>query len=147
METRKIFGLTIPLWAALALIAVLPLVGFLIGSIGGFRGGTTTTVTASVTPQDIGLAPGQTRTMSVVVKNPKDYGVRVASISEGSSEAVEDGCPEGTVTSEPVSDPLGYIRPDGVNAYVITVTMVDNADERCLTQTLTLPLTVELSRR
>lgn len=147
METRNFFGLQVPPWAALTLIVVLPVVGFLIGSIGGYRGGTTITVNATVTPQDIGLNPGETRPVAVVVPNPKKYGLRVSSIAPSRSEAVEGSCPEGLLTSEQINAPSGYLAPEGSNAYTIPVTMAQNASEQCQGQAFTLPLTVEAARR
>ncbi|HEU0086257.1 MAG TPA: hypothetical protein VFQ77_01150 [Pseudonocardiaceae bacterium] len=144
METRKLRGLAVPPRVVLILLIVLPIVGFLIGNLGGSGGNTTGSVNATVTPQKIGLAPGQSRPFTIVVTNPNDYGVRVASISAGSSQAAGD-CPAGVLTSEEVSNPTGYIQPHGLNAYAVTLNLAGNADHRCLRQSLTVPLTVKLA--
>ncbi len=130
-----------------ALIIALPIAGILIGSIGNLGGGgSTTTVNATVMPAEIGLKPGKTASVSVLINNTNDYGVRVASI-EASESQPADGCPGGVLTSEELSDPSGYIKPNDVNAFPVTVTLKDNAADGCLKQTLTLPLTVELVSR
>ncbi len=132
----------------LALLVAVGLVGvgFFIGSIGGGETGTTTTVEITVTPNDAvrPLPNGETRTFPVYIRNPTDYGVRVASISAGSSAASE-GCPAGTITSAPVEGPTGFINPTNIRAYDLSVTMAADADSKCREQSFTLPLTVELA--
>ncbi|MGH3885555.1 MAG: hypothetical protein ACRDSZ_03125 [Pseudonocardiaceae bacterium] len=133
----------------LALLIALGLVGagFLIGTIGGGGAtGTTTSVELTVTPDEQvrPLPPGATATFPLYVKNTTDYGVRVASISAGSSNAIE-GCPAGLVTSAPVEGPAGFIRPAGYRAYDVSVTMATNVDDKCKGQSFTVPLTVELA--
>jgi len=133
----------------LALLVALTLVGvgFLIGTAGGGEAGGTTTAELTVTPDDQvrPLAPGATATFPVYVKNPKDYGVRVTSISEGSSNATAGGCPAGTLTSTGIEGPVGFIKADNLHAYEVSVTMAATADGRCKGQSFTLPLTVTLS--
>lgn len=143
METRKVLGFNVPLPAVLGGIVVLVVVGFLIGGIGGGGDTTTTSADTTLTPKAIGLAPGQTQQLSVVIKNPNNEGMAVASISAGSSRAA-GSCPAGAVTSAEVSHPTGYIAPNGVNAFLITVKGADNLDDRCLGTSLTLPLTADL---
>lgn len=143
METRKILGFDVPVPFIVLGVLVLGGVGYLIASIGGGGGSTTTSVDATLTPRAIGLAPGQTQQLSVIIKNPSDEGMGVSSISAGSSQAA-GGCSAGAVTSEEVSNPTGYIAPNGVNAFSITVKGADNLDDRCLGQSLTIPLTAEL---
>lgn len=132
----------------LALLVALGLVGagFLIGTIGGGETGTTTSVELTVTPNEQvrPLPPGVTATFPLYVHNTTDYGVRVASISAGSSNAIE-GCPAGIVTSAPVEGPTGFIRPAGYRTYDVSVTMAANVDDKCKGQSFTLPLTVELA--
>lgn len=132
-----------------ALIVALTLVGvgFLIGTAGGGGAGGTTTAEVTVTPDDQirPLAPGATATFPVYVKNPKDYGVRVTSISAGSSTATAGGCPAGTLTSAGADGPVGFIKAGSVHAYEVSVTMAGTADGRCKGQSFTLPLTVTLS--
>ena len=146
MSVRNVLNRTVPLPVILALVIVLPLVGFLVVRYIGGGGTTTISVNATVIPERVvgGLSPGGTGMVTVLVRNPNDDGARVRSISAGSSEGNE-GCPAGLITSEPVENPAGYIAPKGVNAYPITLTMGANADDRCQSQTFTLPLTVELS--
>ncbi|MGH3872476.1 MAG: hypothetical protein ACRDSR_13390 [Pseudonocardiaceae bacterium] len=132
----------------LALLLALGLVGagFLIGTIGGGETGTTTSAELTVTPSEVRpLSPGATATFPLYVNNTTDSGVRVASISAGSSMATADGCPTGIVTSAPVEGPTGFIRPAGYRAYDISVTMAANVDDKCQNQPFTLPLTVELA--
>ncbi len=133
----------------LALLVALTLVGvgFLIGTAGGGGTGGTTTAELSVTPDDQvrPLAPGATVTFPVYVKNPEDYGVRVTSISEGSSNATASGCPAGTLTSTGVDSPVGFIRAGSLHTYEVSVTMAATADPKCKGQSFTLPLTVALS--
>lgn len=144
MEPRKLLTQTVPRRIVFALIIALPLVGFLIGSIGNIGGGgSTETVNTTVTPAEIGLEPGKAASVSVLITNPNDYGVRVASVEASESQAA-DGCPGGVLTSEELSNPSGYIRPNDVNAFPVTVTLRDNAPDGCLKQALTLPLTAEL---
>lgn len=132
----------------LALLIAVGLVGagFFIGSIGGGETGTTTTVEITVTPEDQvrPLPTGATRTFPLYIRNPTDYGVRVASISAGSSNAA-GGCPADIVTSAPVEGPTGFISPTSIRAYDLSVTMAANADDQCRGQSFTLPLTVELA--
>jgi hypothetical protein len=132
----------------LALLIALGLVGagFLIGTIGSGESGATTSVELTVTLGNDArrLPPGATKTFPLYIKNPNDYGVRVASISEGTSNATPGGCPAGTVTSVPVDGPAGFIRPQGFRTYDVSVTMAANADNRCKDLTFTLPLTVTL---
>lgn len=145
MEIRKFFGRPVPQRVILTLIIVLPIVGLLIGYLGNYGGGgSTIKVNPTVAPKAIGLSPGQSRPFTVVVRNPEDYGVRVASISAGRSEAVEGVCPAGVLTSAEVNDPTGFISPGGVNGFAITVSLPDDVDDRCLSQAIDLPLTVEL---
>ncbi|MGH8571715.1 MAG: hypothetical protein ACREX8_03950 [Gammaproteobacteria bacterium] len=145
MEIRKLLDRTVSLPVVLILIVVLIIVAFLLGNIGNLGGGDSTiSVKATVTPADIGLEPGESRSVTIVVRNPNDYGVRVGSIGASSSEAA-DGCPAGVLTSTEVSNPIGYIRPETINAYPVPVTLADNAPDRCLEQALALPLTVELA--
>ncbi|MGH3753539.1 MAG: hypothetical protein ACRDRP_12725 [Pseudonocardiaceae bacterium] len=133
----------------LALLIALTLVGigFFIGTIGGGETGTTTSVELTITPDDQvrPLPPGATRTFPLYITNPADYGVRVASISAGSSNATASGCPAGTVTSTAVDGPTGFIRPASIRTYDVSVTMLGNVDDRCKGQSFTLPLTVELA--
>ena len=132
----------------LALLVAVGLVGvgFFIGSIGGGETGTTTTAEITITPDDEvrPLATGETRTFPLYVRNPTDHGVRVASISAGSSAATPE-CPAGTITSAPVEGPTGFINPTNIRAYDLYVTMDANADSKCREQSFTLPLTVELA--
>lgn len=151
MEIRKVVHRDVPLPAVLILLVVLPILGFLIGNIGNFGGGgSTTSVDTTVTPAHIGLEPGESDSVTVVVGNPNDYGVRVASIGASRSEAVE-GCPEGVLTSAEVTNPIGYIGPSeseedpARNGFQVPVTLAENAPEGCLQQELVLPLTVELA--
>lgn len=140
-------GLTV--FDGLALITALGLagVGFLIGTIGGGETGATTSVELSVTPDDQvrPLSPGGTTTFPVYINNPNDYGVRVDSISAGSSAATSGGCPAGTVTSAPVEGPTGFIRPAGIRTYDVSVTMAATVDDKCKGQSFTLLLTVTLA--
>ncbi|MDQ3762549.1 MAG: hypothetical protein M3460_13015 [Actinomycetota bacterium] len=133
----------------LALLIALALVGvgFFIGYTGSGETGSTTSVDLTVTPDDQvrSLPPGATRTFPVYINNPNDYGVRVTSISEGSSTATASGCPAGTVTSAGVEGPVGFIRARSVRTYDVSVTMAANADSRCKNQSFTLPLTVTLA--
>lgn len=133
----------------LALVIALALVGvgFLIGTAGGGGAGGTTSTELTVTPDDQArpLAPGATATFPVYVKNPMDYGVRVTSISGGSSNATAGGCPAGTLTSVGVDSPVGFIKAGSVHAYEVFVTMTATSDSRCKGQSFTLPLTVTLS--
>ncbi|MGQ0718200.1 MAG: hypothetical protein ACT4NP_13010 [Pseudonocardiales bacterium] len=134
----------------LAMLIALGLVGagYFIGTIGsGGETGGTTSVEFAVTPNDQSrpLPPGSTKTFTLYVHNPNDYGVRVAAISEGSSTATAGGCPAGAVTSAPVENPTGFISPAGYRAYDVSVTMAANADDKCKDQSFTLPLTVEFS--
>lgn len=143
METRKILGFDVPVPFIVLGVLVLAGVGYLIAGIGGGGGSTTTSVDATVTPRAIGLASGQTRQLTVIIKNPADAGMAVSSISAGSSRAA-GGCSAGAVTSEEVNNPTGFIAPNGINAFSITVKGADNLDDRCLSQSLTIPLTAEL---
>lgn len=134
----------------LALVIALGLagVGFLIGTIGGGgETGSITSVELTVTPDDQvrPLSPGATTTFPVYVNNPNDYGVRVDSISAGSSAATTGGCPAGTVTSAPVQGPTGFISPAGIRTYDVSVTMAAAVDAKCKGQAFTLPLTVTLA--
>lgn len=140
----KLFGL-IPLKIAVPVIVVLPIVGYLVGMIGAGADETTVPVDFVISPQQASgaLQPGATSQFTVLIDNPTDSGVRVASIGAGASEATA-GCPAGTVTSKAVDDPPGYIRPNGVRAYRVTATMAPTAGDRCAGQEFTLPLTAEL---
>jgi hypothetical protein len=138
----------------LALLVALGLVGagFFIGTIGLGGGGSgetgmTTPVELTVTPNEQvrSLSAGTTRTFPLYFHNTTDYGVRVPSISAGSSNAIAEGCPAGTVTSAPVEGPTGFIRPAGYRTYDVSVTMAANADDKCKGQSFTLPLTVTLA--
>ncbi|MGH3931890.1 MAG: hypothetical protein ACRDTF_18165 [Pseudonocardiaceae bacterium] len=145
MEARKFFTQPVPQRVTLILIITLPILGLLIGFLGTYGGGTSTIeINSAITPKAIGLVPGQSRPFTVVVRNPEDYGVQVASISAGRSEAVEGVCPAGVLTSAEVNDPPGFIRPEGVNGFAITVSLAGNVDDRCLDQAINLPLTVRL---
>lgn len=132
----------------LALLIALGLsgLGFFIGTMGSGESGGTTSAELTVTPEDNtrSLAPGATKTFPLYINNPHDYGVRVASISAGTSPASPSGCPAGTVTTAAVDGPAGFIKPRGVRAYDVSVTLAPNTDNRCKTQTFTLPLTVAL---
>lgn len=144
-EQRKILGLTIPQGVAL-LIVLGPVVGFLLTMIGTGQDSTTTSVDLVISPQNAGgtLEPGATSEFIVLVPNPNEYGVQVASISAGASKATPGGCPAGTVTSEARSGPPGYIGPEGVRSYSVEATMAADAGDRCQGGSFTLPLTVEL---
>jgi hypothetical protein len=133
----------------LALIIALALVGvgFLIGTAGGGKTGATTSVELTVAPDNDtrSLPPGATKVFPLYVNNTNDYGVQVTSISAGTSRATPGGCPAGTVTSQEVDAPVGFIKAGGIRAYIIRVTMAANADRRCAGQSFTLPLTVTLA--
>ena len=133
----------------LALVIALGLVGmgFLIGTAGGGGTGGTTSVALTVSPDDQvrPLAPGATATFPVYVKNSEDYGVRVTSISAGSSNATASGCPAGTLTSAVLDSPVGFIRAGSLHAYEVSVTRAATSDSKCTGQSFTLPLTVTLS--
>lgn len=144
-EQRRILGLTIP-QAALLAIALGPLIGFGIGIIGTGNESTTTSLDLVIDRQDASvLEPGTTDRFPVLVQNPMDEGVQVISISAGASEATAGGCPAGTLTSAPLTGPPGYISPEGVRTYAVSVTMAGDAGQRCQGQSFTLPLTVELA--
>ncbi len=132
----------------LAMLIALGLVGvgFLIGNMGGAETGSTTSAELTITPEDQvrPLTPGKTRTFPLYINNPNDYGVRVGSISEGSSSATASGCPAGTITSAPVEGPTGFIRPTGIRTYDVSVTMAGDAGDTCTGQSFTLPLTITL---
>lgn len=133
----------------LALLIALGLtgVGFLFGSIGRGETGATTSVELTVTA-DNGtrqLAPGATNKFPVYVNNNNDYGVRVTSISAGTSHATPGGCPAGTVASAPMESPAGFISPHGIRTYDLQVTMASNADPKCKDQSFTVPVTVTLA--
>ena len=143
-QTRGVLRRAVPRRLVFALVIVLPIVGFLIGSIGALGGGgTTTSATTSVTPDDIGLRPGKSGSVAVLVENPTDEGMRVVTIAASQSQATP-GCPAGVLTSEETNDPIGYLGPNGLNAFPVTVTLKDNVPQECLKASLTLPLTVEL---
>jgi hypothetical protein len=134
----------------LALLVSLGLVGvgFLIGTVGGSSPtGTTASIEFTVNPADEvrPLAPGTTATFPVYINNPTSYGVRVDSISEGTSKATASGCPAATITSAAVQAPVGFIKAGGVRAYDLSVTMAPTTDNKCKGQTFTLPLTVSLT--
>lgn len=134
----------------LALLIALGLVGvgFLIGTMGsGPATGSTNSVDFTITPNDQvrPLAPGATRTFPLYVNNSNDYGVRVDSISDGKSKPTASGCPAGTISSAAVNGPVGFIKASGVRAYMVSVTMAPTTDSRCMNQTFTLPLTVQLA--
>lgn len=120
-------------------------VGFLIGTIGGGETGTTTTAELTIVPNDEvrPLPSGQTKTFPLYIRNPADYGVRVGSIGAGSSPETE-GCAAGIITSAPVDGPTGFIRPEGIRTYDVSVTMAPNVDDTCTGKSFTLPLTVTL---
>jgi len=132
----------------LALVIALALVGvgFLIGTAGSGKTGSTTSVELTVTPDNDtrSLPPGATKAFPLYVNNTNDYGVQVTSISAGTSKVTPGGCPAGTVTSVGVEAPVGFIRAGGVRAYDVLVTMASNADSRCKDQSFILPLTVTL---
>jgi hypothetical protein len=132
---------------ALLIALTLVAVGFFIGTAGSGEAGGTTTANLTVTPDDQvrPLAPGATATFPVYVKNSKDYGVRVTSISAGSSTATASGCPAGTLTSAAVDSPVGFIRANSLHAYEVSVTMAATTDPKCKGQSFTLPLTVAYS--
>jgi hypothetical protein len=134
---------------ALALLVALGLVGvgFLVGTIGGGATGSTSTVDFTVIPDDQvrPLAPGATATLPVYINNPNDYGVRVDSLSAGSSKATASGCPAGTITSTGLEGPVGFIRPGSVRTYEISVTMAATTDRKCKGQSFTLPLDVKFA--
>lgn len=143
----KLVNRTVSLRVVIGLLIALPILGFLIGNIGNIGGGgSTEKVNATVTPAEIGLKPGKAGSVSVLITNPNDYGVRVASI-EASESQPADGCPGGVLISEELSNPSGYIEPNDVNAFPVTVTLKDDAADGCLKQALTLPLTAELVSR
>lgn len=145
MKTREFFTQPVPKRVTLILIITLPILGLLIGFLGAYGGGASTVeVNPAVTPKAIGLSAGQSRSFTVVVRNPEDHGVRVTSISAGRSEAVEGVCPAGVLTSAEVSDPTGFIRAGDVNGFAITVSLAGNVDDRCLDQAINLPVTVKL---
>jgi len=133
----------------LALLIALTLVGvgFFIGTAGSGEAGGTTSADLTVTPDDQirPLAPGATGTFPIYVKNSKDYGVRVTSISAGSSTATASGCPAGTLTSAAVESPVGFIRANSLHTYQVSVTMAATTDAKCKGQSFTLPLTVTFS--
>ncbi|MDQ4103989.1 MAG: hypothetical protein M3186_09875 [Actinomycetota bacterium] len=133
----------------LALLIALGLsgVGFLFGFIGSGETGATTSADLTVTPDNATrqLAPGATNKFPVYISNTNDYGVRVASISAGTSKATPGGCPAGTVTSAPLESPAGFISPNGIRTYDLEVTMAPNADPKCKDQSFTVPLTVTLA--
>lgn len=137
--------MSVPRKLVFGLVIVLPLAGFLIGSIGTLGNAeSTTTVNTAITPEDIGLKPGMSASVSVLVENPTDEGVRVASIAPSESQAAQ-GCAAGALTSEELGNPAGYIPPDEVNAYPVTVTLKDNVADRCVNQALPLTLSVKLA--
>ncbi len=144
-EEHKFFGV-IPQKVVLVAVVVLPILGFLVGMIGTGKDSPTVPVDLVISPERAGgaLQPGATDQFTVLVENPSENGARVTSISAGSSEATAGGCPAGTVTSEPVDDPPGYIGPTSVLAYRVTATMAADAGDQCTGQSFTLPLTVEL---
>ncbi|MGQ0775911.1 MAG: hypothetical protein ACT4NY_16080 [Pseudonocardiales bacterium] len=145
METRKFLTQPVSKRVTLILLVTLPILGLLIGFLGAYGGGASTIEVASaVTPRAIDLAAGQSRSFTVVVRNPEDYGVRVASISAGRSEAVEGVCPAGVLTSAEVNEPTGFIRAGDVNGFAVTVSLADNVDDRCLDQAINLPVKVKL---
>lgn len=134
----------------LALLIALGLtgVGFLIGTVGSSTAaGSTSSVNFDITPNDQvrPLSPGATATFPLYINNPNNYGVRVDSISAGTSKATSSGCSAGTITSAAVDGPVGYIKEGGVRAYMVSVTMAPTTDARCNGQTFTLPLTVKLA--
>jgi hypothetical protein len=142
----RVRGLTVFDGFALVIALGLVGVGFLIGTIGGGETGTTTTAELTIIPNDEvrPLPSGHTKTFPLYIRNPADYGVRVASIGAGSSPATE-GCAAGIITTAPVEGPTGFIRPAGIRTYDISVTMAGNVDEKCKGTSFTLPLTVELA--
>jgi hypothetical protein len=133
----------------LALLIALALAGagFLFGFVGSGETGSTISADLTVTPDNETrqLSPGTTTKFPVYINNANDYGVRVASISAGTSNATAGGCPAGTVTSAPIEGPAGFISPNGVRTYNIDVTMAPNADPKCKDQSFNVPLTVTLA--
>ncbi len=133
----------------LALLIALGLAGagFLFGFVGSGETGATISADLTVAPDNETrqLSPGMTTRFPVYINNNNDYGVRVASISAGTSNATGAGCPAGTVTSEPIENPSGFISPNGIRTYDINVTMAANADPTCKDQSFTVPLTVTLA--
>jgi len=145
VQTRKFLTQPVPKRVTLILIVTFPILGLLIGFLGVYGGGASTIeVDSAVTPKAIGLSAGQSRSFTIVVRNPEDEGVRVASISASRSEAVEGVCPAGVLTSAEVNEPTGFIRAGDVNGFAITVSLADNVDDRCLDQAINLPLKVKL---
>ncbi|MQA13824.1 MAG: hypothetical protein GEV09_06495 [Pseudonocardiaceae bacterium] len=144
-EPAKILGMTVPQGVVL-LVLVVSTLGFLVGMIGTGQDSTTTSVDLVIEPQSASraLEPGATGRFIVLVHNPNDYGVQVVSIGAGASEPTAGGCPAGTVTSEELTGPPGYIGATGVRTYSINATMAADAGEHCVGQSFTLPLTVEL---
>lgn len=132
---------------ALLIALTLVAVGFFIGTAGSGEAGGTTSADLTVAPDDQvrPLAPGATGTFPIYVKNSKDYGVRVTSISAGSSTATSSGCPAGTITSAAVESPVGFIRANSLHTYQVSVTMAATTDAKCKGQSFTLPLTVTFS--
>ncbi|MGH3978871.1 MAG: hypothetical protein ACRDRZ_07705 [Pseudonocardiaceae bacterium] len=129
----------------LLLIGGLAVAVFLVGVTIGGGSSATTTANLTITSEAAGgLEPGARGTFNVLINNPEDDGVRVTSISAGRSNPTAGGCPAGTVTSAPVTDPAGYIGPSGLRAYPLTVTMAADPGKSCQGQSFTLPLTVEL---
>lgn len=144
MEVRKLINRTVPLRVTLVLIIVLPIVGFLLAYLGGGGGSTTESIKATVNPGVItDGSSGASRMVTVVISNPHDYGVRVASISESRSDATDAGCPEGFLTTESITNPTGYIKPHGVRTYQLPVTVGNDPEQRCQGGLFTLPLTVD----
>lgn len=144
MEVRKLLTRQVPMPVIVGLVIVLPIVGYFIGGLGDHPAATTIPVKATVTPGSTPLFPGESRTFTALVNNDNDFGVRVASISQGSSEATPSGCPAGVITSAPLANPAGYIPPNAELGYKLTMTVAANLDDRCQGQEFTLPLTVEL---
>jgi hypothetical protein len=144
VEVPKLLNRSVPLRVALAVVILLPIVGYFIGQIGGNGGSSTAEIQATVSSRSLTTDTfAESKTVTVVISNPNDYGVRVASISESRSEATGSGCPEGFLTTEAVADPSGYIKPGGVYGYQVPVKVSGEQDGRCQGQLFTLPLTVE----
>lgn len=141
-----LLGTKVPISVALVMAVVLPAVGFFIGIVGSGKDSSSNTVNAIITPDNAGgvLTPGKAVRFTVLVPNPNDYGVQVTAIRAGRSQAGSDGCAEGAVTTAEVTTPTGYISPNGIRAYSAYATLAPSAAKSCASQTITVPLTVDL---